>query len=260
MGVNLYLKKSKDVILYGHGFDSYCHDIQKYFYKFDLGIPERNYSAMDRIGSGSIINGGEKYGKRTITFIGNANSGISDNRITFLRNWITTSDKIYLYLSDSNGLKRIEVFPILSAFGKYSNKIILSSDDFTLKLLTEKPFFENTESTKINFSKNSNPFEIAIINNGIPTPFAFLINFLGTTSKIQIRLYENYGISIIKNFVNGNELEINTSNLEIQINQTVRTNLDYSGTPFMLQTGNNTLTIKSSANGAGYVEFYERSL
>jgi hypothetical protein len=260
MANEYYLKKLKDINTYGYSFDEYSYSLTKYFYKFDFGLPERDFQSVDRIGNGVSVQGGQKYGKRLMTLTGQIENGLSNTRLLFLKNWISTQDDIYLIRVYQNIIQKIQVKPVLSSGDKYSTKVNLASDDFTLKLLAEKPLFENVDSTTISFYKNTNPFYLTLVNSGVLCAVNVNFVFDSPSGTFRISLYENLGCKITKAFLTNTELNIDSSDLAFKINGAIRNDLTFSGTPFFLETGSNILKINTISAGEGVITYNERFL
>jgi hypothetical protein len=258
MGV-FYLKKEKDINLYGHTFDAYCLDIDSECSMINLGEASKDYYTLPRIGSGVLVRGGANYQKRIITLKLEYYDPISTERANFIKNWIFSDDVKYLYRDVTAGLQRIKVYA--NNKGNESWKNYTVSEDINIELLTESPFFTNVTATTYTATLTSMPTIISINNDGIACPFTIDYIFTNNAASFSAKMFENVGIDITYAFLALNTLKIDTSNLNVYINGQLRfvdAYYSFTGSPFRIEAGDNNLTISSPSVGDIVLTYYKR--
>jgi hypothetical protein len=262
MATTFYLKKEKDSIVDGNelynSLNSLSIDIN--FRDISLGKARRKHEFKKQIGNGQKIirsvfrnpqdiKGRIKYNSLT------ANTFDSVRR-EFLRDWVHTEDVVYLYRNEDDRLTKREV--ILDIDGNESYDLYRISNDISVILLSEKPFFTNVVEVVENFTKTGATEEIPITNNGEYVPFIVNFTFGSGAGQFIVKTFENKAVEIDYSFSNGMVLQIDLADLTIYINGIERTNLDVTGSPFNLVPGNNTVKIISAAPGTGNITYSER--
>ena len=256
-----YIKKLNDINTYGHVFDSYCLDLDSLANSINLGNPDRDYYALKKIGNGVIIRGGNSYTERKMSFNFPYYDPTSSTRETFLKDWIYSDDKKYLYRDDLNGLTRIEVLLNVKSNEAWKNYIM--SEDITIEMLSEMPFFQRITADSYSATLPIGTTIIPFINDGISTPFILNFTFDNIASGFIAKMYENVGINITYSFIANNTLKIDTSNLNVWINSQLRfpdAYYAFTGSPFRMETGTNNLKITTDASGDLLITYYKRYL
>jgi hypothetical protein len=218
--------------------------------QIDLDTPQRKWNVRKIIGNGASVSGGDYYSDRKITFSrifkkdGVSISGaLTDARNDFINKFITLSDDLYFIRNYNGILQSIQVLPIMGS-EKYKNLLI--SEDFTVSLLCNLPFFSDTlETVTSPFSKTSRYFDKEITVTGLPVPIVFEGTFSSSDTSLTLGVFENYGAIITYAFVAGDVVRFDSGSMRLWVNDVERFNATITGTPFMLLSGVSTLRIEA---------------
>lgn len=261
--MTFYLKKQKDVIIDGnHNFNinnSYSVDN---FRQISFGKATRKHDLKKLIGNGQKIIQSEfrepQEIKGSIKFSSNSENTFDENRRTFMRDWISTEEEIYLYRVENDRVTRRRIWIEIDGNEKYNYYPI--SEDIEIGIISEKPFFTNIVGISTPFVKTTAELVIPVLNNGEPTPFEVEFTLGANTSKILISTFANKSVEIDYSFVNSSKVLVELGDLKIYINDIERIAIDVTGSPFNLTSGLNDVTIISSAPGTGFIKYNERYL
>lgn len=248
-----WLKTGVDIQSSGYGYDGNCFPLDSNVSSINMDTPERKYQTKKIIGNGASVSGGDSYADRVITISrvfkndGSSVSGaLTAGRTTFINKFIASYDSIYLIRNYNGSLQYIKVIPVL---GNEKYKKLIVSESFDIKLLCELPFFKAVAPTVTSvFQKNAHYFDYSFTNDGVPTPVIFSGTFAGNDTELKLGVYNNYGVDIVRNFITGDIVTVDSSDLSVYINNVQYFNLVITGTPFNALAGASTLRIESVTN------------
>lgn len=262
-----WLKTKTDIDADGYAYNSLTDfPLDSFALSLDLDNPARKYNVKKIIGNGASVSGGDYFEDRTISFSRNFKAdGVSVTgafnavRSAFISKYILSSDEIYL-IRDYNGtLQYIRVYPQL---GGEKYKKLLISEDFTIKLICDEPFFQNTTlTTSGTFTKTVRFRDVNFTMPGVMCPIIFQGEFVSNDTEIKIGVYDNYGVRVVKDFAAGDIVKIDSGSLRVWINGVERFNLVIEGTPFNILSGASTVRIECVSDMTDCsISYRERSL
>jgi hypothetical protein len=262
MSTALYLKKNKDVLVYGDTYDAYCLSIDITFIDVDFGNVTRDYTQRKKIGNGAIIDGGFFYSPRIITltkkYVKDSTTNVfSPTRLTLLNTWLTTNDAIWLYRIYGTDVQRIRVYPRITGSEKYNNYKV--SDNIKIEFLCESPFFESRTLTTITATKTAYIQDITATLSGVSTPFIFTYTPQYQIYYVELKQYESMGFKVSITLDVGEVMTIDSSNMEISVDGAYRI-ATVEGSPFLLLSGLNTLQLISNDLGTYTLSYYQRHI
>ena len=210
----------------------------EYFSSIDLSLPKSEINVLDGIGNGGKFSTTVEEKNRTFSFStkfkSNSVTPFNVERIEKLVNWFSynSEEKLYLciHIKDMLETYRIEVRPSVSG-EKYKNLAI--SEDISLKLVSEKPFFESVRSKRI-LDNIANNYPIIFSVNGFETFPNIKLTLNKNVTSIIMYSTSNYGFEI-RGDIRAGVIDIDTEKAKIFYNGVESPNLIYRGSFFSLK-------------------------
>lgn len=238
------------------------------FASIDFGLPKTKQE-VNMVGglAGGFFAGNPIYQNRVFTFQtffsgDNTKKALNSQRIQKINKWFVynPNEKMFLYwnVKDWSKTYRIEVRPSIAS---ETYKSLNIANGVKITLTAEKPFFESTEETVLNYGNVGNKSIISINNTGIETPFILLFTPNENASYLRIVNEQGVGFEIKSyNFFAGYSYCFNGINNKCFENSHEKNLFITNGTMFSLKKGLNKIQLDCDSDGSITIKARERVL